>query len=231
MTLTTNINSYKKRLVNTYNELKMNDFISSIAWGKPGQYNYFGISITFKEGESLNPYDDFLTRLFKLCLQETLSLGTTLSLRRLYVLTHEMGHALAATYLTNVLPEIEMGKNPDQDRCICKHTNPNVVHSEKVENIIAAAGPLSGAFLASCNIVRASGYWNISPSLMIFLGLGAFIHMLADLCYLITSSSKRDNDDWGKIAKSNIYHFCIAAMMMVMMYALSLLMAYNIASI
>lgn len=225
MTLSINT-SYKNRLVETCKELQLDKLPYSILWGKPGEYRYYGIDIIFKEREPLTPCPTLGATLLKVYGYYFKKFADILLQRHLYVLVHELGHAFAARSLLPINPRIEIDNPPIHGIC----STFGVTRSEAADNLINAAGPLAGAAFAACQAVRAAGYRDSNLTLMLLLGTGALVQMLLDFAYLIESGLRRDEGDWGKLAKSNISHFCLAAFMMMSLYALSLLMAYKILS-
>lgn len=220
---------------NTSNRLieTIKEFPQSVFFGKPGQYTYFGIEMTFKEREQLYSSGSLLTDIQRVYARNYTVFSNIVFQRHLYVLVHEMGHALAAKCLIRLSPKIEIDNPPNNG--LCRITEPEVTRWEIVDNIINAAGPLAGAALAAGQLIGAAFVTskitgtagNNKLAFMILWGTGSIIQMLLDFCYMIESGLRRDNGDWGKLAKTNISHFSIAAFLMISLYALSLYTAYK----
>lgn len=224
---------------NTSNRLMetIKEFPQSVFFGKPGKYTFLGIETTFKERQQLYSSGNLLTDIGRVYARNYTVFSNIVFQRHLYVLVHEMGHALAAKSLIRLSPKIEVDNPPNNG--LCRITDPEVTRWEIVDNIINAAGPLAGAALAAGQMIGAAfaaskmagtAENNKLPCMIVpcmtILG-GSTIQMLLDFCYMIESGLRRDNGDWGKLAKTNISHFSIAALMMISLYVLSLYTAYK----
>jgi hypothetical protein len=221
--------------INTSNRLieTLTDFPQSVFLGKPGKFTYFGIEMTFNESKQLYPSGSLWVDIQNVYARNYKVSTNILFQRHLYVLVHEMGHALAAKSLIRVNPRIEIDNPPDQG--LCRTYEPEVTRWEIIGNIINAAGPIAGAAFAACQMIGAAfvackmagaNEKKKLPFMLIF-GTGSLLQMFLDLCYMIESSLRLDDGDWGKLAKSNTSHFCLAAFMMMSLYAISLFTAYK----
>lgn len=122
-----------------------------------------------------------------------------------YVVGHELGHAFACKLLTG------------QDPCIYIHpiiggtTYYKATDSEWRSNAITASGPLFSMSIQITTLALLRMLKNyISRPVAGILGGRAAFRMLDELHYACSSTIKKDDGDFGKIAKTNTKHFAVA---------------------
>lgn len=208
-------------------------FFKSILFGCEGSYNIFGTPVKFQNElpSHLTPPSlegaGLISQLAFKCINSNAFRWITQGYTHVFV--HEMSHAVACKVLVGQNSEVDfftslcMGKNA---------LPPAAVHaSDWKKTAIEIAGPMGDIAFSSCKLVAATALKSyLSWPVALALGSGAVIWMSGELLYAYVSASKRDNGDFGYIARRSNTHLALASTALVSQVALGIFAAIKLAA-
>ncbi|HEX4840300.1 MAG TPA: M50 family metallopeptidase [Rhabdochlamydiaceae bacterium] len=143
------------------------------------------------------------------------------ALRFCYIFVHEMGHAIATKTLTGESPSVIISHS---ETSLCLRENG---YSDRVEKIIAAAGPLAGALFTCTQIFLTATLFSSFPLIVRVIYFGALANILEDYCYLIFQGLIKAEGDWGELRKRGLESFFLTASAVAVLYTLCLRSAFK----
>lgn len=199
--------------------------IKSLLLGNEGNYNILGVQVEFQKELpsylSLPSLDGHgvISKLAIKCLNS--DIYRLFSLAYVHMLVHEISHAIAYKLITKYKSSITLFTK----RGCAQTTYPRKAFDcqDWKITIIDAAGPLGDMAFSSCQFVAACALKKyISWPISLMLGGGAMLFMAGELFYAYSSASKRDNGDFGHIAKRSISHLAFASIALISSCALGI---------
>lgn len=208
--------------------------LKSVLFGSEGSYNIFGLQATFKNEFPpgfICPNANFhgagiISQLAYKCLNSNVFHWITQF--HTHVLVHEIGHALAIKIFTGYNSKViiyyqrgGMTEYPIETRYL----------SDWKQTVIDVSGPMGDIAFSTCKMVAAAALKSyLSWPVALVLGSGGLIYISGELLYAFVSASKKDDGDFGVIAKRNNTHLALASIVLISQCALGILAAIKFAA-
>jgi hypothetical protein len=204
-------------------------FLNSVVLGREGSYHILGFEVVFKKYDSLSdcPMDPGFVSFCKSC--SFVRLFRIITQDFAYMLSHEMGHALAYRAFMVCSPKIFIFTDVHAAWAEKNAEIRTILSLSDTKNSIAlAAGPMVDMTFSACKLVAAVALRRyLSTPVALILGLGSLVTMIGTLSYAWSSASNRDGGDFGKIARISSNHLAIASIALVGQCALGVYLAYQ----
>lgn len=207
-------------------------FLKSVLFGSEGSYNVFGTIVKFQ-----NELPSYLTppnldgagvvsQLAFKCINSNAFRWITQGYTHVFV--HEMSHALACKVLIGQNSEVDFFTS----LCIGKNRLPPAVAcaSGWKQTVIYTSGPMGDIAFSTCKLVAATALKSyLSWPVALALGSGAVVWMSGELLYAYVSAAKKDNGDFGNIARRGNTHLALASTALISQCALGIFAAIKLA--
>jgi hypothetical protein len=201
-------------------------FIKSITCGTPGNYNVFGIPVDFKnELSPLSPLNGLgkITKFMNFLTNNRIFQLSTLGYVRVFL--HEMSHAMMSKLLTYALPEVTIYIPNCNGITVFYGARSRMAWKN---NLVSAAGSMTNIAFSICNIFAINRLKEFLPwPASLVLKAGNAIWITGELLYALASVLQKDHGDFGKIFKSNPFHFAIASTALIAESVLGLCLCRN----
>lgn len=210
------------------------NFLSSICFGKLGNYRFLGIDVEFTSNAKVSfSFDGHIglspIRLLGYCATTCLNNKAfrLLSFGYLHTFVHEMGHALAHKILGSQSVYIKV----DVSSC-CGCTGGNSANGSKFREFIGViAGPVTDMAFSSIQLVAAAALRSyVGAPVAGFVAGGAIMWMTGELFYAFYSTVNQDNGDFGRISRMGILPFAAATAALVGTFAFGIFQSLSFLS-
>jgi hypothetical protein len=209
-------------------------FLKSVLFGYQGSYNVFGIQVKFENelppdfirpNSNLNGAGVISQLAYKFFKSNAFHWITQL---HTHVFVHEMGHALSIKALTGQNSEVKIfykRGGVTQPPAALRYA------SDWKQTVVEAAGPMADIAFSTCKLVAATALKRyLSWPVALVLGSGAVMWMFGELLYAYVSASKKDDGDFGCIARRGNTHLALASTALVSQCALGIFAAIKFAA-
>lgn len=151
--------------------------------------------IAFNNDHSLSLFDKAAQCVLRQTAFKTLSLST------LHLVVHELGHAVAQAIYLKKPVKIEIYSDITKGYSIPDISEKDIFDA-KDYGIMAAAGPITNAAFSTLKIAAAIHFQDVIPNAIEnWMIISSLIWLVLETAYAIDSTSKKNEGDFGQIAK------------------------------